>query len=292
MMTINIIQTFIRKNMTPCRVFWGFMYTLYFMVGWVSFYYTKMCNDYMCLIEWANKSKITILSMHVFLGLGVYGLLILVVPLVYLLHQAIKEIVENAKRVWGTDVVVAIYKFLVASTFPILSLCMSSFFRDTPSLWTCIGIVGSMYCLFICYVNPDDYGLSDGFFALGMAILLNLNNNIGKYVILAILGVSLAISKEIAAHKKLDDKKGAKKAQVLKPSIKSANNSFSVKMVVPSCFLLFMWFVSGLLMEIELVVIMTIAADFSWVAVVLPRVGKPFHAYGLATAVGNWPLIS
>ncbi|KAG8377286.1 hypothetical protein BUALT_Bualt08G0013500 [Buddleja alternifolia] len=225
MLTINNIRVFIGKNTTPCRVFWGLMYTLYFIVGWVSFYSTKMCSNYMSLVERGNKSKIT---MHAVLGLGVYGLLvILVVPLVYILHQTIKEIVENAKRVLGTDAVVGIYRFLASITFPILSACMSSFLQDTPSsLWTFIGILGSMYCLIIGYVNPRDYGLLDGFFALGMGILLNMNNNIGKYAVVATLGVSSVISKEIAVHhKKVDGKKGDKKAH-------GSNFSRSVKLQV------------------------------------------------------------
>lgn len=193
-----------------CRIFWGFMYTVFFILGWVSFYNTKICIDIVRVVTEGEKSKIFALTTYVALGLVVYCLLLVDFPLISLIYKVLTKRVNDAELILGVEVVNAGCKFLTTIIFPILCACMGEIFEDEASLRTSIGILGSLLCLLVCHANPADYGLSDAFLSIWLGVFLTLSHTLEKCVVLIIIGVSMNISKEVEVHKRSN-----KEAQIL-----------------------------------------------------------------------------
>lgn len=156
------IRGFTSENMTGCRMLWCCIYTIFFTTGWVSFYSTEFCTQ---VLMAKSTNVVRTRSIYAATGFVVYWLLFLIVALArHVLHQIMKERVKRLEAVDGEIRVdaLAVFLYLMSVTFPMFCHIMKCVLLvQGAALWSWLGLVGAVYCLFVFYNNPDDYGLDE-----------------------------------------------------------------------------------------------------------------------------------
>lgn len=164
--------------MSLCQILWGFMYTISFVLAWSSFYCTELIYSKMSLMK--EYYKLFATGMYGVMGFVVYGQLFsCIVALIEMIDEAMKEsrILRRARVILGPIISHVICGILMASIFPMASICIGVFVEDdAAALWTCIGVAGIIFCVLMFYVDPEYYVSSYALFSLAGGVLVNLND--------------------------------------------------------------------------------------------------------------------
>ncbi|KAL7116499.1 hypothetical protein ACP275_03G008500 [Erythranthe tilingii] len=194
----NKLIVFVRKNFTPCRLLRGFMYSLFFMLACVSFYSTKTCTG----IYFRMKGGVGATSVYIACCLLVYCLLpFLALSLMRRMHHPIKERIDSAIAFYGDFLVALLLNFLTTTTYPLICIYLD-YLLQGAALWSCIGLLGSMFSLLTLYLNPEYNGLHDSFFGLCVGVLVNLKKkSFEQYLLLYITILSMFISRKLECRK-------------------------------------------------------------------------------------------
>ncbi|KAL8058294.1 hypothetical protein ABFX02_03G009000 [Erythranthe guttata] len=169
------------QNTSPSRFFWGVLYTIFFTFSSFSFHSAQICTEKMHSI------------LYVAVAFLVYWLLI---PFVYLFYCAVKEIASPAQIESGGLLVDIALTFLRTAFFPLACVWMVSVFKDAV-LCACMGALGSVFCLFACFMDPEEYGLTDYFYGLFLGVFVSTKGKIGKCLVSILIMASNPVARKL-----------------------------------------------------------------------------------------------